>query len=130
MNDYLSEAEEPEIPDGPAGAKIIPWLRCNLPVWFLGMLTGTDKDALEAAAGLLTLYQRTRNPEVLAGFKTCVLVMQPKAREMAYHAIAHVAEWETREQWWGRAGLWEHSSFTADNVVPCKYAPEGKEFRR
>jgi hypothetical protein len=129
-HEYLSEAEEPEIPDGPAAAQIVPWLRCNLPRPAIAALTGTDCDALQAAAGILVLYQRTEDRGLLAAFRTCVLIMQPKTRELAYHAIARVAEWDTRAKWWGKAGLWDHSLFTVETALICKHSPEGRKFRR
>jgi hypothetical protein len=128
--EYLSEAEEPEIPDGPAAAQILDWLRCQLPRPAIAALTGTDCDALQAAAGILALYQRTSNPELLNAFRTCVLIMQPKTRELAYHAVAQVAEWDTRAKWWGKAGLWDHSHFTPETAMICKHSPEGRPFRR
>jgi hypothetical protein len=128
--DYLSEAEEPEIPDGPAAAKVIPWLRCNLPRPAIAALTGTDCDALQAAAGILVLYQRTESRAVLDAFHACVTQMQRKTRELAYHAIAQVAEWDTRAKWWGRAGLWDHCDFTVESAMACKHSPEGRRFRR
>lgn len=38
-------------------------------------------------------------------FASCVGCMQPSTREFAFHAIAHVADWHTRDQLWDLAGL-------------------------
>ncbi len=33
------------------------------------------------------------------------MAMQPKTRELAYHAIAHALDWNMRATLWAKAGL-------------------------
>jgi hypothetical protein len=140
----MSSDDEIEVPEGPAAARVIPWLRCNLGREVVAALTGTDCDAVMAAAQLAELYQRVRQDKnslaivrLMAGnesaqrhaadsynvalaFKACVLVMQPKCREMAYHAIAMVGNWSDRALWWGEAGL-----DPIEKPMRCKYDRKG-----
>lgn len=119
-----TELHDEEIPDGPAAHTVFPWLRCNLGVTALAPLTGTDHMALRAAVQVIELYQQTGDTPLLHAFRYCVRQMQRKCRQLAYHAIAHVANWEDRAHWWDHAGLWDHCDFRPETVVRCKYEPK------
>ena len=118
--------EEEEVPHGPPAVSILPWLRVNLGKHSTAPLTGTDCDALQAAVQIAVLYQRCRHPEILVAFAFCVLRMQEHTRQFAYHAIALVANWEDRAEWWGKANLWDHCSFEIGDAWICKYEPRGR----
>ena len=117
--DYHDE----DIPDGPAALSVFPWLRCNLGAHALAPLTGTDHMALRAAVQVAELYQQTGAISLHQAFHACVRQMQRKCRVFAYHAIAHVANWEDRANWWGLAGLWDHCDFRPETVTRCRYEP-------
>ncbi|HEX3800215.1 MAG TPA: hypothetical protein VH413_16085 [Verrucomicrobiae bacterium] len=89
----------------PYAATVFPWLRANLGKNCLGVLTGTDARALQAAVQIAELYAYDRRPQVAVAFGTVVKSMQPQARELAYHAIAHPRDWTDRETMWVEAGL-------------------------
>jgi hypothetical protein len=144
--DHADSTDEVEVPDGPAAARVIPWLRCNLGREVTAMLTNGDADAIMAAAQVAELYQRVRQDRqslasmrgflgpdaadaakhlsgcVAEAFYACVMAMQPKCREMAYHAIAMVDNWSARPTWWYEAGL----EPIAKPMV-CKYEPGGSK---
>lgn len=82
-----------------------PWLLANLGKGSLGVLTGTDSRALSAAIHIVELYAVTGDDAVLDAFRVVVLKMQPSARHLAFHATAHLMEWETRKRVWAVAGL-------------------------
>lgn len=92
----------------PPARTIRNWLRLNLGPGALGVLTGTDVHALEAAVSIVATYNRA-DQEAEAGlldaFRAVVLAMGPNARHLAYHAIAHVLDWHNRASFWARAGL-------------------------
>lgn len=105
--------------------KTLPkWLKQNLGTKCLAGLTTIDAVALKAAVHMIELwlysYGRVR-PEIEAGFGAVVRCMQPKLRYLAYHAVAHVGNWEDREKLWGLAGLEPLS-----NAGLCNYEPGGK----
>lgn len=89
----------------PACQTVGPWLLANLGKGSLGVLTGTDSRALAAALHIVELYAVTGDEAVLEAFRVVVLQMQPSARHLAYHATAHLMEWESRARVWQRAGL-------------------------
>lgn len=63
----------------------------------LGALTHTDGRALRAAVQVAELWCYDRsNPSLAKAFAVCVQQMQPSTRYLAYHAIAHVGNWEDR----------------------------------
>jgi hypothetical protein len=85
--------------------KIFEWLRGNLGPSTLVPLTGTDSRALVAATEIIEVYSYAPSQDILNAFATIVRTMQPKCREFAYHAIAHVMNWEDRPRLWAAAGL-------------------------
>lgn len=90
----------------PKCVELRSWLKANLGSNCLAPLTGTDDLALSAATHVLDLYQRgDGSPSLLQAFGVVVSSMQPSTREMAYHAIAYIAQWSCREQIWKEAGL-------------------------
>lgn len=81
------------------------WLKSNLGKSCLGVLTGTDSRALSAAVQIVELWCYHQTPEVERAFGLVVQAMQPSARQLAYHAIAHCADWRHRAELWEAAGL-------------------------
>lgn len=85
---------------------LITWLKLNLGRHHLAALTGTDSRALAAAAHILSLRGVcSHNPALIAAFREVVLCMQPSTRELAYHAVAYLGEWDDRAKVWAEAGL-------------------------
>lgn len=84
---------------------IFPWLKANLGKGCLGILTGTDTKALRAAVEIIGLWAYDESDEALQAFGIVVRRMQPSAYFLAYHAIAHCADWSHRSQVWAKAGL-------------------------
>lgn len=89
----------------PACQTVGPWLLANLGKGSLGVLTGTDSRALSAAIHIVELYAVTGDGAMLEAFRIVVNKMQPSARHLAYHATAHLMEWDSRARVWARAGL-------------------------
>jgi hypothetical protein len=81
------------------------WLRINRGQTCLGVLSGTDYKALETVVHLVALYCYDGDPSLLEAFAIVVNRMQPAARPLAYHAIAHLMDWPDRERIWAAAGL-------------------------
>ena len=97
---------------------LLPWLRNNLGKKCLAPLTGTDARALAAAVQIIELYSYDRDSHVLEAFRLVVERMQPKCREFAYHAIAHIMDWSDRGRIWKLAGCPEMTSYH-----PCEAEP-------
>jgi len=89
----------------PSCVTIRAWLKENLGKDCLGVLTGTDSRALNAAMHIIELFAVHSEPAVLRAFAIVVGEMQPTARHLAYHAIAHALDWSDRERIWQRANL-------------------------
>lgn len=99
---------------------LLPWLRANLGNKCLAPLTGTDARALAAAVQIVELYAYHPDPELLKAFGTVVKQMQRKTWHLAFHAVAHVMDWNYRDVvWWG-CGL--------EPIVAgkCAYEPGGE----
>lgn len=108
----------------PVCVSVFPWLKANLGKWCLGVLTGQDYRALRTAAQCVELFANCDSeaePRALTAFRECVLAMQPEARELAFHAIAHVLDWGDRYRLWALAGL---PAF--ERVRVCAYGPGGR----
>lgn len=75
---------------------LIPWLKGNLGASSLGALTG-------AAAHILECWAYSGDPELLEAFR--IVVSKMVNQEFAYHAVAHLNEWSTRDRVWAEAGL-------------------------
>ena len=103
----------------PCCKSIGPWLGSNLGKRCLAPLTGSDSRALAAAVHIVEQYSYDPHPSLLEAFAAVVLRMQPSTRELAYHAIAHIREWENRAEMWVEAGLPEF----APRV--CAFEPGG-----
>lgn len=89
----------------PTCETLLPWLRANLGKHCLGCLTGTDAKALSAAVQTVELYAYDPNAGVISAFGLIVSRMQAGCQELAYHAIAHVMDWNDRGRIWEAAGL-------------------------
>lgn len=101
-----------------------PWLKDNLGPC-LGGLTGQDWPALKSAVHIVELWcasdsRGRRNAEI--AFGAVVSAMQPNLRRLAYHAIAHVADWSHRDKLWQAANL-----EPLDYSGLCKYERGGSE---
>jgi hypothetical protein len=97
-----------------------PWLKANLGKGCLGALTGTDAKALDTAVHLIELYAYDPAPELLPAFAAIVRQMQPCTRYLAFHAIAHIRDWNDRFTMWGDAGL-----DLPIRLEKCAYEPGG-----
>lgn len=98
---------------------VLPWLRSNLGRQCLAPLTSTDAAALSAAVQIVLLYAHTGGPQVLNAFGTVVQTMQRSTWELAYHAIAHILDWDDRGRVWNLAGL------PTITVRKCNWEPGG-----
>jgi len=98
---------------------ILPWLKANLGNRCTAPLTGTDVRALKAAVQILELYSVDRDDAVLEAFRIAVDKMQASTRELAYHAIAHILEWDDRRRIW--ALLFDAIFVPASR---CKFEPK------
>lgn len=87
----------------PVCETVFPWLRANLGKGALAALTGTDARALRAAVQIIELYAYDRRPGVIRAFGLVASQMQWSTQYLAYHAIAHVMEWDDRYVIWGQA---------------------------
>lgn len=108
----------------PYSATIGPWLTANVGKGWSAALTGQDWPALKAVVEIVNAWTSSDSDgrqQCVIAFKAMVLTMQPGCRYLAFHAIAHVADWSHRWQLWREAGL-------ADEHVigkpSCKYSPE------
>ncbi len=81
------------------------WLKANLGNRCLAPLTSADSMALDAAVHVAALWAYTRRPELADAFAGVVELMQSTTRHLAYHAVAHYANWEDRATLWGLSGL-------------------------
>ena len=89
----------------PVCESVFPWLKANLGNESLAVLTGTDRRALMAAVQIVELNAYDSCQSNIDAFGDIVRRMQPSARELAYHAIAHVSDWSDRNRIWESAGL-------------------------
>lgn len=105
----------------PPAQTVIKWLRENgIP---LGALTSHDTAALLAATQIAELWVRGdygHRINSAAAFQLVVQQMQPKTQFMAFHAIAHVADWCHRWELWKQAEL---PKDVLEHVPECKFGP-------
>ncbi len=102
---------------------LFPWLKEN---GFnnLGGMTGQDYPALKAAVMIVGLWVSCDGHSkkyAATAFRHCVESMQPCFRNLAYHAIAHVADWSHRDELWQEADLER-----LENPGVCNYEPGGR----
>ena len=106
----------------PLSKTVFSWLKANLGPKCLGVLTGQDEKALQAAVQLVPVWCNSDDRAAIApAFRLIVEQMQPQARELAFHAIAHAADWGHRFELWHDAGL---PMF--ERIRVCAYGPSGK----
>lgn len=98
------------------------WLKTNLGPRCLASLTGTDTKALAAAVQIIELYAYQPKQEVLDAFRAVVVQMQRSCWLFAYHAIAHIMEWDDREK------LWSAAKLPAIEAGLCRYEPDACSF--
>lgn len=104
----------------PVCKTVYPWLTANLGKRCLAGLTSGDVYALNAAVQLIDLYSHSEDPAVLAAWAVCVRKMQRSMWPFAYHATAHIMNWEDRARLWIEAGLPDDLK-----VGRCAYEPGG-----
>ena len=98
------------------------WLKANLGKSCLAPLTSADAMALDTAVHLAALWAYTRKPELAAAFASVVELMQGTTQHLAFHAVAHYANWEDRGTLWGLSGLpFPHY------MTRCAYEPGGSQ---
>jgi hypothetical protein len=102
-------------PYRPPSVTVFPWLKSNLGNRALAPLTGTDTRALRAAVELIELYAYDSGVDVLEAFRLTVQRMQPHTRQLAYHAIAHIMNWEDR------ATIWTHCHLEPVVTTRCQF---------
>ncbi|HEV2391062.1 MAG TPA: hypothetical protein VG146_01730 [Verrucomicrobiae bacterium] len=107
----------------PSAATVLDWLHSNLGGAALAPLTGSDTHALRAAVQIMEQYAYDRHPGLLNAFAEVVGRMQPKTRELAYHAIAHPLDWSDRARVWAEAGLGTPVFFQPR--MKCSFEPGG-----
>jgi hypothetical protein len=108
--------------NAPLSKTVFAWLKANLGKNCLGVLTGQDEKALACAVQMVPVWCNSDDRAAVAqAFGLIVRQMQPSARELAFHAIAHAADWGHRVELWNEAGLplW-------DRVRICAFGPGGK----
>lgn len=87
---------------------VLPWLKANLGNHCLGCLTGYSARALAAAVQIVeawTSCDSRSEPNLIQAFRAVVITMDEPERQLAYHSIAHIANWEDRERLWALAEL-------------------------
>lgn len=108
----------------PYAATIGPWLTANLGKGWSAPLTGQDWPALKAVVEIVNAWTSSDyegREQCVAAFRAMVLTMQPGCRYLAFHAVAHVADWSHRWELWNAAGLDES---LVVGKRGCKYGPE------
>lgn len=96
------------------------WLKANLGKHACAPLTGTDARALWAAVQIVELWSCCYSKDLFPAFGAVVRKMQPSTQELAYHAVAHVVNWEDRAMFWREAGL-----EPLEHVRVCDWEPGG-----
>lgn len=107
---------------------ILKWLREN--GIKLGALTSTDTRALYAATHIADCWicgDSHGRPLAEVAFRNTVLQMQKHTQFMAFHAIAHVADWCHRWELWNAAEL---PADVLQNVPECLYGPRKRSEER
>lgn len=106
----------------PVAATILKWLRDN--GHSLGILTSQDSRGLLASVQIVPLWgpYEANSKDIAAAWGACVREMQPGAQQLAFHAVAHVANWDTRFQLWRAAGF--HG--LPQPCCRCKYEPRNE----
>lgn len=104
----------------PPASTIYPWLKANLGKKCLAPLTSTDGRALLAAVQIVDLWAFTESADIAKAFGIVVSQMQRETRHLAFHAIAHIANWDTRYELWQKAGL-----ELPANLTLCAWEPGG-----
>lgn len=105
----------------PAAATIAIWLKNNLGPRCLAPLTSHDYAALLAAVQIVELWARgdyAHRRGAAQAFALVVRQMQENSWYLAYHSVAHVADWGHRGQLWAEAGM------PSIRVPVCKFGPQ------
>ena len=106
----------------PYATSVFTWLTDNLGKRWSAGFCSNDGPALQAAVHIVALmgYEYPHHPELVAAWKACVEMMQPHCQRYAYHATAHVLDWNDRTRLWALAGLPEI------DVGLCAYEPAAR----
>lgn len=91
----------------PYAATILTWLKNN--GHSLAPLTSRSTEALLASVQLVPLWSAygSRSPEIAAAWAACVNEMEEHTRQLAFHAVARVYDWDDRYKLWCDAGFTE-----------------------
>lgn len=106
----------------PYAQTVFKWLKDN--GHNLAALTSTDCRALQAAvqiAALWSPYDHDGGKAIAAAWGACVREMQPHCQQFAFHAVAHVANWNDRFKLWRAAGFAEPMP---SPCYRCKHEPQ------
>ena len=107
----------------PKCVTVMPWLKAQFGKTCLAPLTTTDALALAAAVQCAELWAWTGGkPTAATAFGDVVVLMQEKTRYLAYHVVAHCAEWTDRERLWQASGMPPLA-----RVGVCAYEPGGAQ---
>lgn len=111
----------------PYAATIGPWLTHNLGKRWAAPLTGQDWPALKAVVEIVNAWTSSDSEgreHCVQAYRAMVLTMQPQCQYLAFHAVAHAADWSHRWELWLLAGL--------DKELPTKFpgCKEGPENRK
>ena len=101
----------------PAAQTVSKWLRDNLGPRCLAPLTGTDTAALKASVQIIELYRLSPHPDLIHAFGNVVARMQEKCQFFAFHAIAHVMDWDDRSK------IWSATDLPAPKGYRCRFEP-------
>ncbi len=92
----------------PYSVTVHAWLKNNLGPRCLAPLTSHDAAALLAAVQIADLWARgdcEHRRASAQAFALCVRQMQESVWHLAFHSVAHVADWGHRAELWAEAGL-------------------------
>lgn len=104
---------------------VLRWLRANLGADCLSGRPAADLAAINAAAHLADLWLRADKlgrTRAAAAYSATVRAMQPDSRWLAYHAVAHMGDWDHRGELWSAAGL---PPDDLKDRPECSYGPGG-----
>lgn len=79
---------------------VFAFLKGNLGKRCLAPLTTTDAKALLASVMIVDLWTTGRDNAAIAAWHHVVGKMQETTRHLAFHAVAHVSNWEDRWRFW------------------------------
>lgn len=104
----------------PHAQTLLKWLRDN--GMRLGALTDHDTRCLLAAVQIAEVWICSSDREPIAeAFARVVMQMQDSTKYLAFHCVAHVADWCHRGQLWRESGL---PFSVLENRPECTFGPQ------